>query len=349
MTIEEKFAYLSRRRDAFQDLLRERKLDAYLLTHLSDLYYFTDYKSEGYYGLIALEDAWLFLPNLLYDQGKASTRGFHCLTGKFFPALQSLQKKQKLKKIGFDPNQLPYSFGAQLVKMGFEAVAGLVTQLRSVKDALELKRLRAANHLAARGADFVKKRLKPGVREKQIAADLARFFDLNGNGIAFDLIIAGGANSAFPHHITSNDKLKAGQPVICDIGATVEGYRSDLTRTFTLGKISPSFSRVFRIVAEAQKEGIKRLRPGVTAGSIDLAARQVIRKYGFGSTFIHSTGHGVGIDIHEHPRIGPGAKDKLKAGMVVTVEPGIYLPGRFGVRIEDTLLITPTGSDTLTV
>jgi Xaa-Pro aminopeptidase len=171
---------------------------------------------------------------------------------------------------------------------------------------------------------------------------------VNGDGIAFDLIVAGGANSSFPHHITSDYKLRSGEPVVCDIGATWEGYRSDLTRTFTLGRLPTSFWRVFNIVKLAQKKGIHHLRPGVTAGSIDRASRHVIENSGFGRTFIHSTGHGVGIDIHEHPRIGPGAKDKLKAGMVVTVEPGIYLPGRFGVRIEDTLLVTSNGSEVLT-
>jgi len=340
--------HLSQRMRAFQNLLQERKIDGYLLTHLSDLFYFTDYKSEGYYSLISQKEAWLFLPNLLFEQGKASTVGFNCLQGKFFPSMKKIIKKNSLKKIGFDPNQLPYAFGAALVKMGFQPIPGLVVELRAIKDALEMDRLRAANHLAAEGAEFVRKRLKPGRTEKQLSADLAHFFDIKGDGIAFDLIIAGGAHSAFPHHINSDYRLKRGDPVICDIGATWKGYRSDLTRTFTLGRMPPTFSRVFHIVEKAQKEGIRRLRPGVTAGSVDLASRRVIRNHGYGSKFVHSTGHGVGIDIHEHPRIGPGAKERLEAGMVVTVEPGIYLPGKFGVRIEDTLLVTPDGSEILT-
>lgn len=348
MATDNKFTYLSRRRDAFRDVLKENKLDAYLLTHLSDLYYFTDYKSEGYYGLISTDDAWLFLPNLLYQQGKASTRGFHCLQGKFFDELKAIIAKNKLKKIGFDPGQLSYGFGAALIKLGFKPVPGLVMNLRAIKDAFEMKRLRAANHLAALGAEFVRKQLKPGRTEKQVSANLAHFFNLNGDGIAFDLIIAAGKNGAFPHHITSETKLKLGDPVICDIGATVEGYRSDLTRTFPLGKMTPSFLRVFNIVAQSQKEGIESLRPGITAGRVDEICREVIRKKGYGKTFVHSTGHGVGIDIHEHPRIGPGAPEKLEEGMVVTVEPGIYLPGKFGVRIEDTLLVTRNGSDLLT-
>ncbi|MFN0117887.1 MAG: M24 family metallopeptidase [Elusimicrobiota bacterium] len=340
--------YLFQRTQSFRELLKEKNLDGYLLTNLADLYYFTDYKSEGYYALIGLKESWLFLPNLLFDQGKSNTVGFNCLKGAFFPTLKEIREKHKLKKIGFDPNQLPYSFGSALVKLGFIEVPGLITQLRTIKDAFEMKRLRAANHLAALGAEFVQKRLKPGRTEKQISADLAHFFNLNGDGIAFELIIAGGPNGAFPHHIVSDYKLKAGEPVVCDIGATWEGYRSDLTRTFPLGKMTRLFSTVFNIVERAQKAGIRQLKPGVTAGSVDFASRQVIKKSGYGETFVHSTGHGVGIDIHEHPRIGPGAKDKLTTGMVVTVEPGIYLPGKFGVRIEDTLLVTPKGSEILT-
>jgi Xaa-Pro aminopeptidase len=340
--------YLHLRMHAFQDMLKERKIDAFLLTNLSDIFYFTDYKSEGYYALIAQDEAWLFLPNLLYEQGKALTTGFNCLKGPLFEELKKIISTNKFKKTAFDPHQLPYSFGTSLGKMGFKPVPGLVTELRAIKDPLELERLRAANHLAALGAEFVRKRLKPGVTEKRISADLAHFFNLKGDGIAFELIIAAGPHSAFPHHITSDYKIKSGDPVICDIGATWQGYRSDLTRTFTLGRLPALFGKVYSIVEKSQKEGIRRVKPGVTAGSVDLASRRVIQKHGYGSTFIHSTGHGVGIDIHEDPRIGPGTKDILKAGMVVTVEPGIYLPGKFGVRIEDTLLVTSTGSDILT-
>ena len=348
MTTDSKFLYLAQRLGAFRDLLADKKLDGYFLSHLSDLYYFTDYKSEGYFSLIGMHEAWLLLPNLLFEQAKATTRGFQCVEGRLGPSLDKILGKNKIKRVGFDPNQLPYSLGAALVKRGFVPVPGLVAQLRVIKDAFEMGRLRAANHLAAEGAKFVKARLKPGRTEKQVSAELAHFFNIKGDGIAFDLIIAAGPHSAFPHHINSDYRMKTGEPVICDIGATWEGYRSDLTRTFTLGKIRGSFSRVYKIVEMAQKEGILRIKPGVTAESVDSASRKIIKKHGYGPTFVHSTGHGVGIDIHEDPRIGPGVKDRLKAGMVITVEPGIYLPGQFGVRIEDTLLVTPTGADLLT-
>lgn len=340
--------YLARRVELFRQLLADRNLDGYFVYNLSDLVYFTDFRSEGYYGLMGVNSSWLFTPNLLFDQVRAKTDGFFCLKGRFFPALKKVTAKSKMKRLAFDPGTVPYGMGVALRKLGFEPVAGLVAQLRALKDELELKRLRAANHLAAEGAAFVKGQLKPGRTEKRIAADLAHFFDIHGDGISFELIIAGGPNSAFPHHVSSEYKLRKGDPVICDIGGLWEGYHSDLTRTYTLGTISGAFSRVYKIVEKAQKEGIKRLRPGVTAGSVDAASRRVIRQKGFGPQFVHSTGHGVGLDIHEDPRIGPGSKDRLREGMVVTVEPGIYLPGKFGVRIEDTLIVTSSGSELIT-
>ncbi|MCB4756735.1 MAG: aminopeptidase P family protein [Elusimicrobia bacterium] len=347
--VDDRALYLAQRVSALRDLLREKKLEGYLLSDLSDIFYVTDFKADGYQALIGLKESWLLLPHLLYDHAKAKTSGYHYLKGRFLPLFKKLIQRAKLKRVGFDPDQLPYSLGMELRKLGLIPKGGLVTTLRAIKDPMELARLRKANHLAAMGIQFIKKRLKPGKREKAVSADLMRFFSLKGDGIAFDLIVAAGPHSAHPHHITSNYRMKSGDAVICDIGAVVEGYRSDLTRTFALGKVSPSFRRVYHVVEKAQQEGIRRLKPGVTAGSVDVAARRVIKKAGFGRFFIHGTGHGVGIDIHERPRLGSGVKDEIKAGMVVTVEPGVYLPGKFGVRIEDTLLVTPTGSEILTL
>lgn len=345
---ETKYSFLSKRMEMFRDLLKENNLDGYFLTHLSDLFYFTDYRSEGYFVLAGLEESWMILPNLLFEQGKASTKGFNCVEGRLFPTLKEILSKNKLKKVGFDPHQLTYGLGVELLKFGFVPVPGLVGKLRIIKDALDMERLRKANHLAALGAKFVKAQLKPGKTEKRVSADLAHFFNIHGDGIAFDLIIAAGPHSAFPHHINSDYKMKLGDPVICDIGATWQGYRSDLTRTFSLGRLPDLFLKIYKIVEKSQKLGIKHIRPGVTAGSVDLTSRNEIQKHGYGDKFVHSTGHGVGIDIHEDPRLGPGVKDKLKKNMVITVEPGIYLPGKFGVRIEDTLLVTATGSEILT-
>lgn len=338
-----------RRIRGLRDLLKERKLEGYLVTNLPDLFYLTGYKSEGYHALIGLEEAWLFLPNLLYQHGKDSTQGFNCLKRPFWKVLTATISKNKLKKLAFDPDTIFYQFGRDLSKRGFKGVGGLLNQLRIIKDRQELAAIGKACHLAHEGYLFIKSRLKPGVRESSISIDLESYFRRHGSsGIAFDTIIAAGPHSAFPHHITSDAPIKQGDPVVMDLGCIWEGYRSDLTRTVVLGRINGSFSRIYRLVETAQKQAIWQVRPGQTAHQIDATARKFISRSGYGKYFIHGTGHGVGIDIHEAPRVAPGSQEKLRAGMVITVEPGIYLPGKFGVRIEDTLLVTETGHEILT-
>jgi len=338
----------AQRKAAFRNLLKGKKLDAYFLGDLSNLYYFTGFWNEGYFSLVGRKEAWLFLPSLLFNQARRETIGFECVKGKVFPSLRKVLTRNRLGKVGFNPAQVSFEMGTELKKLGLAPVPGLVEELRAVKDREEIKLMREAGRLTMEGLEFIKKRLKPGISERTLAADLAHYYFLKAHGLAFNLIVAAGPNSAYPHHITSDYKIRKGDPVIFDVGAVWRGYRSDLTRTLPLGKMTPSFWRVFNIVAGAQKAAIQRLNPGVLAVEVDNAARSFIRNRGFGSAFVHNTGHGVGIDIHEAPRIGPGSKEKLKAGMVVTVEPGIYLPGKFGVRIEDTLLVTPEGPEVLT-
>lgn len=338
-----------RRVRALRDLMREHKVDGYLVTHLPDLFYLTGFKSEGYYVLIGLEEAWLFLPKLLFQDGKESTQGFHCLAGPFWEHLKQVTRNNKLKKLAFDPDNIGYQLGMALIKKGYKGAGGILSQLRIIKDGEEIRVIRKACHLAYLGYLFAKSRVKPGVRESSIAIDLEhRFRRMGSSGIAFDTIIAAGPNSALPHHVTSDYIIKRGDPVVMDLGCMWEGYRSDLTRTVAVGKINGVFNRIYNLVETSQRKAISQVRPGQTAHKIDAIARQVIAQNGYGRYFIHSTGHGVGIDIHESPRIAPGNKEILQSNMVITVEPGIYLPGMYGVRIEDTLLVTPTGQEILT-
>ena len=165
---------------------------------------------------------------------------------------------------------------------------------------------------------------------------------------SFDSIVAFGENAAYPHYITGNRILRKNDIVLCDIGALVEGYCSDLTRTFFLGSISPLGRTVYDTVARAQQLSMDAVKPGVKSAQIDRIARDEIDRAGYGPRFIHSTGHGVGVEIHEAPGVGPSSTDVLEPGMIITVEPGIYLQGWGGVRIEDTLLVTPTGYEILT-
>jgi len=177
-----------------------------------------------------------------------------------------------------------------------------------------------------------------------VVAELERFIRYRGAAnSAFEIIVAGGANSAFAHHIPGARKLRDRQNVLIDIGVDVCGYKSDLTRVFFLGKINSLTRRIFDIVRVAQDRAIARIRPGVVASYVDSASREFITKKGYGKYFGHNLGHGVGLEVHEAPHISPRSQEILRPGMVFTVEPAIYLPGKFGIRIEDMVLVTDKG------
>jgi Xaa-Pro aminopeptidase len=338
------------RRTALADVLGEKKVDAYFFSGISDLYYLTGFHSEGFYGLMSGRGGWLFSSALMAGQVGAHAGDCRMVVGKrLTPTLAEIREKHSFKKIGFDPDQLPYRLGKALEKVGLQPLENPLADLRIVKDEEEMAAVRRACRITARSIDYIRPRLRSGVTEKTLAREIESFFYKEGSPrIAFDLIVAMGDHTALPHHIPTDRRLARNQPVIFDIGCSISGYRSDLTRTLIYGKISPSLRRVFNIVQAAQKAGMERVRSGATGGQVDAASRGVITRAGYGRYFIHSTGHGVGIDIHEPPWIRPKSQDVLKPGMILTVEPGIYLPGRFGVRIEDTLAVTETGYEVLT-
>ena len=258
------------------------------------------------------------------------------------------------KTIGYDPYHTPeaYILGLRKAsgsKLKWIPSPGATTPLRVKKDPKELKALRGAGHLVAMGFNHIQKIARPGMRECDLAADFESYIRKHGaTKTSFDSIVAAGENAAYPHYITGNRVLRKNDMVLCDIGALVDGYCSDLTRTFFLGTISPLGRKVYDTVARAQKLAIQAVKPGVKAAQIDRIARDEIERAGYGRRFIHSTGHGVGVEIHEAPWVGGASQDVLEAGMIITVEPGIYLQGWGGVRIEDTMLVTKTGYEILT-
>jgi Xaa-Pro aminopeptidase len=235
---------------------------------------------------------------------------------------------------------------------------GLVEGLRMVKDAAEVARMERAAAIADEGLAGVLPLLTAagagraggGLTESQFAAALDHAMRQRGaEESAFETIVASGENSAKPHARPGDRHIRAGDPVVVDFGAVFDGYRSDMTRTFCVGgDPSGELATVFDVVAESQRAGVRSVVPGVTAGSVDRVCRDVIAASGWAARFEHGTGHGVGLDIHEGPAVGPGSTAILVPGTVVTVEPGVYLPGTGGVRIEDTLVVTQNGSRSLT-
>jgi Xaa-Pro aminopeptidase len=263
----------------------------------------------------------------------------------------------RIKKCGFDDGnttvatlkQMQAAVPAKLRRSMFQPMGALVSSLRWIKDPDEIRKMRAAAALGCRLFDNILEQIVPGATEAEVA--LALEYDAKRAGaseMSFPSIVASGPRSALPHGRATSAKLPRRGFVTLDFGVVLDGYCSDMTRTVHLGRPIDEERRVYEAVLEAQEAGVAAVRPGATGGEVDEAARSVLRRAKLDKWFSHSTGHGVGLEIHEGPRLAAKQTQKLEAGMVVTIEPGVYMPGRFGVRIEDMVLVTRTGGEILT-
>ncbi len=344
------------RRNALRRHLEENKIDAYVIFDQSDLFYLTAFPSEGCFALVSAQGDVLFAPALLAGQARDLTANDKIEVRAEAGLLKSLGQlllKSKVKRIGYDPSKVTVELFHQLqslMKSEWIELPGFILKQRMIKDALEIQSIERACRITATASKICFKNLRAGLSEKELAYNLESFFHRLGSPkIAFETIVAFNEHASFPHHVVTDKKLMNNSTVLTDLGCRIDGYCSDLTRTTFFGKISSKFAKIYDIVRRSQAAGMAAIRDGVTAGEIDYICRSLIKDEGYEDFFTHGTGHGVGIDIHEPPRLGINSKEVLKAGMIVTVEPGIYLPGEFGVRIEDTLLVTKNGSRILTV
>lgn len=234
-------------------------------------------------------------------------------------------------------------------KMRLEPASGLVEGLRRCKDSGEIQKLRRGARVNAQALRETLPLIQPGRTESDVALDLEVAMRRRGaSGPAFDTIVASGPRSALPHGVATSRRLRKGDLITIDFGAVVSGYHADTTRVFSLGQPSPKGESIHRIVLEAQMAAVEAVKPGAICGEVDKVARDIIAGHGYGDAFGHGTGHGLGLRIHEAPRLGPGVREELRPGMLVTVEPGIYLPRWGGVRIEDMVLVTERGKQVLT-
>ena len=227
---------------------------------------------------------------------------------------------------------------------------GLVEELRAVKDAAEVERLAEAARIADEALESIRGRLADGLTEAAFGRALDfEMRELGASGPSFETIVAAGANAAMPHYRPGSRVIQRGEPIVLDFGALVDGYCSDMTRTVWVdGLDEPEIRRAYDVVLESQAAGVAAVRAGVTCAAVDAACREVIASAGWADRFVHGTGHGVGLDIHEAPSLSSASTDTLAAGHVVTVEPGVYMPGLGGVRIEDTVVVTDEGCRPLT-
>jgi Xaa-Pro aminopeptidase len=343
------------RAKALRSSLQKEELDGYIISNESNILYFTDFQGEARLLMLRNGENHLYVYGVNYERAKHTAK--NCSTElikmgeKADLKITENIKKLGLRRLGFDTMDASAFMRLQsaLKDVRFEAKEKLAWKLRKVKDEVELKLMRKASELASEGMKTAFEILKPGLQEYEVATEIEYAMRKNGSdGVSFDTIVASGIRSAFPHGGCTDRRIQKGDLVVIDLGAKYRNYQSDLTRTVIAGKPSPKQTKIYEVVKEAQRKTCESLRAGVKACEVDRIARQSIEKKGYGEFFVHSLGHGVGLDIHEPPSLNPENNEALKAGNVVTVEPGIYIVDFGGVRIEDTVLVLRNGAERLT-
>jgi Xaa-Pro aminopeptidase len=342
------------RRERMRAVLERGRVDGMVVTALPNVRYLSAFTGSNAALLISPDRELLFTDGRYQSQAPKETDcDVKVVKGSLIDGALAWAKRLKLKWLGFERNRISYERYLELRKargsIGLKGLEGVIEELRMLKSSIEIDTIRTAVLLNSEALAQALKRLKAGMTEVDLAAEIEfRMKRLGADGPSFETIVASGARSALPHAHPTVGEIRPDQLLLIDMGATVAGYASDMTRTFAVGALNSKAKWIYRAVLESQLAAIDAVRPGVTANAVDQAARQVLRRFGYDKLFMHSTGHGLGLEIHEGPRVGRKAARKLEAGMVITIEPGVYLEGFGGVRIEDTVVVTPTGHEVLT-
>jgi Xaa-Pro aminopeptidase len=338
---------------------KDAGVDGMLVTHLPDVRYLCGFTGSNAALVLANGRAVLFTDGRYTGQAKAEALGTKVVIAAkpVMVAACEWLVEAGVKRCGFDAAQTTVA-GLELIRKAlpakvrrgmFVAVGPLVSKMREVKDAQEIVKIRAAAKLGCELFDGMLRYLEPGISETEVAATLEYAARLAGaEGMSFDTIVASAERSALPHGRATAAKVPKRGFVTLDFGVILDGYLSDMTRTVHMGKAMHGERDVYDFVLEAQEAAVAAVAPGVTAGEVDEAARSVLRRVKLDKYFNHSTGHGVGLEIHEGPRLAAKQKQVLEQGMVITIEPGVYMPGRYGLRIEDMVLVTAKGGEILT-
>jgi len=327
----------------------ERSLSAMLVTTPASVRWLSGFTApEDARVLITPHDAWLLTDGRYVAQADEESRLEPIIERDWMSEVASRVRSGPL---GVEAEHLTLASASSLAgKLGHEPVRteGLVSRLRRVKDASEIDAIRRAAALTDRAFAHALRTLRPGVREVEVALEIERFVRTQGgDGMAFDVIVASGPRSAMPHGTATPKPIEEGELVTIDMGARIDGYCADMTRTVGVGEVSPAHRELFEAVLEAERAALAEVRPGAHGKALDAVARDVLTAHGLGEAFSHSLGHGVGLDVHEGPALSARSNDELAAGMVVTIEPGAYRPGDAGVRIEDLAVVTDDGHEVL--
>lgn len=334
--------------------LKQLGIDGMLITSSTNRRYITGFTGTAGAVLISMKHAELITDSRYSEQAKNQAIDFEVIQHKDTLLQQIIEDVRKLgiTRLGFEKNHLVFDSYQQLTDgLSIETVpvSGVIENLRMVKNDEELEKIRTAAQIADATFAHILEFIAPGLSEKTIRYEMEAFMRKQGaDGGAFETIVASGVRSALPHGVASDKLIQKGEMLTLDFGAYYRGYRSDLTRTIAIGEPDSRLKEIYQIVWDAELLTIDRLRPGVSCRDIDDFTHRYIDALGYGPHFEHGTGHGIGLDIHEEPFFSKKSDKVLESGMVVTVEPGIYIPALGGVRIEDDVLITPEGHEVLT-
>src|SRR5450432_781511 len=333
----------------------ERKVDALLVSFGPNLRYLSGFTGSNGNLLMLPGKSILFTdPRYQTQAPRETTCRVKIARGPMVVDIVTAIKRLRLQRIGYEPALMTCEFFESLksrlpLGASLEPVAGAVEELRAIKSTAEIARIRRSVETNSQAFEQAVARVRPGMTEQDLAAELEyRMRRLGAEKPSFETIVAGGLRSALPHAQPTAAPLKRGELVVVDMGAIENGYCSDMTRFLNLGAPTMKVKRTYRAVLEAQLAAIDAVRPGATCSRVDAAARNVLKVCGLDRAFIHSTGHGLGLEIHEPPRIGKRDKTRLQPGMAITIEPGVYLEDFGGIRIEDTVVVTEKGCEILT-
>jgi Xaa-Pro aminopeptidase len=346
---------IEQRRRYVSDRLAEHKVDGLLISSPANIRYLSDYAGSNGLMLITASESHFFTdPRYGLEVSRSVTCKVHVSKVPLVAAAIAIIQRKRLKKLGFESEWLRYEDYAKFKESlrpgsSLHPVSRLVEELRTVKSPSEVEKIRKSVQANSEAYSKTMKRVRLGVREQDVAAELEfQMRMLGAEKPAFETIVATGSHSALPHARPTIRKLEENELLLIDMGASLEGYSSDMTRVAYAGSPPKRVREIYRAVLEAQLTAVNTVRAGVTASKVDGAARDVLKDHKLEREFLHSTGHGLGLEIHEMPRIGRKEKTRLRAGMVITIEPGAYIDGLGGVRIEDTVLVTENGCEVLT-
>lgn len=342
------------RRARLLSQFRQLRVDALLVTALPNVRYLSGYTGSN--GALLLSDS----RSLLFTDPRYQTQAplesdcdVKIAKGPLLAEIAKWVQKLSVKRLGFERGRISFESYDFLKRTATDCrlvpVSGAIERIRMVKAPAEIGTIKTAVDLNSAALEQALRGFRVGMTEIDLAAEIEyRMRRLGADGPSFETIVASGTRSALPHAHPVSSPINGNQLLLIDMGATVAGYTSDMTRTIGVGQLPPKAKRIYKAVLESQLAALETVKPGARCSAVDAAARSVLKKNGFDKLFVHSTGHGLGLEIHEMPRIGRKDPTVLQPGMAITIEPGVYLEGFGGVRIEDTVVVTETGCQILT-